>query len=131
MIISPDVLFPALAAIATGGGASLLTYLSVRLGKSGRINSSEADDLWKESGAIRRELREQVRALEARCAENEEEIIRLRAENAELKHELLTVRAENAALSVEVGRLTQENKELKQATLAVEGRQREMQGEAT
>lgn len=107
------VLAPALAAVVTAGGASLTTYIAVRRAKSGQIRTTEADVLWQESTAIRRELAERVQALQEHISRNEVDIARLRAENAELKHEVLTLRTENAALKVQVDQLRAENVELR------------------
>jgi len=111
--IDPAVLFPGLAAIVTALAASGATYLAVRRAKSGRINSSEADVLWEESTAIRRELREQVQQLQHEIAQSNARIGELRTENAELKRELLTLRAENADLLVQVDQLKSENVDLR------------------
>ena len=123
MSIDLTVLAPALAAIVTAGGSSVVTYLAMRRGKSGQIKTTEANVLWTEAGAIRRELREQVQQLEAHISQNEVDIAKLRAENAELKHEVLTLRTENAALKVQVDILRAENVELraKQEGRAAEG----------
>lgn len=131
MIFSSQVLLPALVAFATAIMASLATYVSVRRAKSGRINTTEADVLWKEAGKIRRELADRVRELQAEIERNGAEIAELRTENATLKHEVLTLRQENAALNVQVDELKRENKELRQATADVEGRQRELQNGGT
>lgn len=115
------VLVPALAAIVTAGGASLVTYFTMRRAKSGQINSSEADVLWEESASIRRELREQIQQLEQHLARNEAEIAALRSENAELKHEVLTLRAENAGLKAQIEKLREENVELRTAQTSMKG----------
>ena|SRR6185295_3796593 len=113
MEVDLNLIAPLLAAIVTAGGASLVTYLTMRRAKSGRINSSEADVLWQESTSIRRELREQIQQLELHISQNEVEIAKLRAENAELKHEVLTLRTENASLKLQVDELKAENVELR------------------
>lgn len=113
MELDLNFIAPVLAAIVTAGIGGLVTYFSMRRAKSGRINSSEADVLWSESGAIRRELREQIQQLEVHLAKNEAEIAALRAENAELKHEVLTLRSENAGLKVQIEKLREENVELR------------------
>lgn len=119
-MIDLTVLAPALAAIVTAGLASIGTYVSMRRAKSGQINSTEADQLWVESSAIRRELREQIQQMEMHIVDNEaridalrQEILALRAENATLKHEVLTLREENATLKQAIGALKQENVELR------------------
>lgn len=74
-------------AIATGAGA-FVAWLLGRRGKSGRINTSEAETLWEEAGKIRAELRAdteqckrelgeartRISALEARVRELEEAV---------------------------------------------------------
>lgn len=47
---------PIVVALIAAAGA----YLGVRRKSSGRIGTSEASDLWAESQAIRRELRDEV-----------------------------------------------------------------------
>ncbi len=115
---------PVLAAIVTAAGASVVTYLTMRRAKSGRINSSEADILWEESTAIRRELRDQVGQLENHIGRNEAEISHLRVENADLKHEVLKLRSENAGLTLQIEGLKAENVDLrrKQESLTPEAR---------
>lgn len=118
--IDPTVLAPAMAATLTAAGSSVITYAAMRRGKSGRINTTEADQLWNESTAIRRELREQIAQLERHISANEVDIAKLRAENAELKHEVLTLRTENQSLKVQVEQLRAENVELR-STQAAQG----------
>lgn len=109
MTIDPGFVATALAAIVTALASSFVTYYAIRRAKSGQIRTTEADVLWTEAGAIRRELREQVQQLELHISANEAEIARLRAENAELKHEVLTLRAENASLNGQIVELRAEN----------------------
>lgn len=108
-------LIPAMAALITSAVASAATYGAVRRAKSGAIKTTEADVLWKEAGAIRRELAERVQELEKHIERNDSEIATLRTENAGLKHEVLTLRSENAALRVQVEELRAENVELRRA----------------
>lgn len=117
---------PVLAATLTAGISAIVTYAAMRRSKSGRINSSEADVLWTESSAIRRELREQVQALEKHIQANEVEIAGLRSENAALKHEVLMLRQENAALKIQVDHLRVENINLR----AAQTKQQEREGAA-
>lgn len=51
-----------IAALSTIGGmfAAALTYLGLKLKNSGRIDTTEAQTLWKEAAEMRTELREQV-----------------------------------------------------------------------
>lgn len=59
------------AAVAAAG-----TYLVARQKSSGRIGTSEASDLWAESQAIRRELRDEVTALRNQIRSDEDECAR-------------------------------------------------------
>lgn len=120
MSIDPAVLFPFAAAVITVVVASGVTYATMLRAKSGRIKSTEADDLWEESSNIRRFLREEVSGLKTELVEMREEnallrqeVLTLRTENSELKTEVLKYRQENAALTAKVNRLEAENTDLR------------------
>lgn len=123
MTIDLGFVAPVLAAFITAALSSFVTYQAMKRAKSGQINTTEADQLWRESTSIRRELREQVQNLEDHIKSNEIEIAALRSENAALKYEVLTLRQENADLKVRVDALKVENIELRDKTAAVEQRQ--------
>jgi ATP/maltotriose-dependent transcriptional regulator MalT len=53
-----------LLSVVTG----VVAYLVARRQRSGRINTSEATQLWQESTALRAELRSEVTALRAQLA---------------------------------------------------------------
>lgn len=59
LALADQTLIAILAAIIAPAAA----YLGVRFAKSGRVNTSEADTLWREAGAIRLELRADVAEL--------------------------------------------------------------------
>ena len=65
----------------------VLTYAGIRWQRSGRIGSSEAADLWKESSQLREHLREDYRELRA-------ELASVRAENDALRVEMTSLRVE-------------------------------------
>ena len=126
MTVDLALIGPMVAAALTAGASAIVTYAAMRRSKSGRINSSEADVLWTESTALRRELREQVQALEKHIQSNEVEIAGLRSENAALKHEVLMLRQENAALKIQVDAVKVENVDLR----ATQTKQQEREGAA-
>jgi len=113
VMIDHATLYPVLGAAVTAMLASLVTYASMRFGKSGHIRTTEAEDLWREAKVIRQALAERAEALEKQMRDTTAEVTVLRQQNAELKYEVLTLRQENAALEVEVGKLRIENAALR------------------
>jgi hypothetical protein len=61
------------------------TFVLTRRRSSGRIDTSEAADLWAASEAIRRDLTEEIKGLRA-------EVAALRAENVKLNGEVRSLR---------------------------------------
>ena len=85
-------------------------FLADKRLKSGRIESSEAQELWAESGKIRSYLQDELKGLRTRLAELEDEnqqlrteLAGLRIENAELRlrNETITNKATQLAAQVE------------------------------
>ena len=81
-LTSLTVWIPTVVAVVASCG----TYLGVRLQRSGRIRSSEATDLWRESSALRLELRQDTHQLR-------QELNQLRVENDQQRTEMATLRA--------------------------------------
>lgn len=71
-----DVIVPIIVAIIASG----TTYFVARRKGSGRIETSEAADLWAESQAMRRELRDEVKDLRAQIKDLRAHIIKLEQE---------------------------------------------------
>jgi Flp pilus assembly protein TadB len=63
---------------------ALGAYLAAARRLSGRVRTSDAAELWKESSAIRRELEERNRYLSIRLDKLSDELNVLRQENARL-----------------------------------------------
>lgn len=78
----------------------------VKIKSSGRINTTEASDLWQESKSIREELRDEV-------AELQREIGQLRIENQTMEAEINELKMENLILKNEIRILTLENGSLR------------------
>lgn len=68
--------------------AGVLAYMAARRRSSGRVDTSDAKDLWAESNAMRRELREEVIALRGQLASAHAEADRLRDRVGELETKL-------------------------------------------
>lgn len=82
------ILGPLIAAI---GG-----YMIAKRTTSGSIDTTDAATLWKESQAMRQELRDEVVALRKKADTNELEIVALKKENAELKKRVATLEEHDA-----------------------------------
>jgi hypothetical protein len=72
---------PSVVAIVVGLCAPVLSYIIAARRFSGKIETTEAKDLWAESKAIRDWSRERIEALEAR-------VLLLEKENRELRAQL-------------------------------------------
>lgn len=80
---------PVLIGALSGLGASLLTFLGIRLLHRGSVSSSTADELWTEQREFRRSMR---REMERRLAECRDELLYFQRQNLELRvsnHELV------------------------------------------
>ncbi|TXH55723.1 MAG: hypothetical protein E6Q97_08165 [Desulfurellales bacterium] len=98
----------ALAAIVTAA----LSFAAGRRLAGGSVNTSTADRLWKEAGAIREALRIEIEDLRAEITtlkhdaeEREGEISALRAEVREKERQIRDLRSENSRLSRHVDEL--------------------------
>jgi predicted RNase H-like nuclease (RuvC/YqgF family) len=80
-----------LPTVLAGVAVPAITYAAVRRQRSGHVSSSEAADLWRESGEIRRELRTEINQVYER-------VRGLTAENEELRREVSVLRTENETL---------------------------------
>lgn len=89
-----------LPAVAVGVAVPIATYAAVRRQRSGHVSSSEASDLWKESGEIRRELRADIAALSER-------VRGLTLENEQLRREVHSIRVQNEGLRAQCSRCMQ------------------------
>jgi predicted nucleic acid-binding Zn-ribbon protein len=94
----------ALAAAVIG---PLVAYLGASRKLSGKIGTSEAADLWAESGKIRDDYRARIDVANVRQAELESRVARLEGENN-------TLVRENISLHARIDTLERENAELKQ-----------------
>lgn len=79
----------ALIAVLAALAGSVFTYVRYRRRESGKIATSEAADLWRESTALRKELYGQVRRMR-------KDLDEMRIEYADLQAELAQVQAEYA-----------------------------------
>lgn len=85
--------------------AAAFTAWTANRVKSGKIATSEATQLWQESGAMRKELKEEIVELKKEMEAFKAENMSLREENAkwrqrfeDMQKELDAVKAENLAL---------------------------------
>jgi predicted nucleic acid-binding Zn-ribbon protein len=95
-----------LVAILVATVGPLLTYLVASRKLSGKIGTSEASDLWAESGKIRDDYRARIDTANVRQAELESRVARLEGENN-------TLVRENISLHSRIDTLERENAELK------------------
>lgn len=77
-------LLPALAALAGTVAGVVASYVVATRRSAGRIDTSEAADLWQASESIRRDLTEELKAVRA-------EVVELRAENVNLRIRLADI----------------------------------------
>lgn len=78
-------LTPTLSVLGAGLVTLLATYINSKRQRSGRIQTSEASELWKESSTLRQELFSQVSALR-------DELTALRDKNVVLQENLAAMR---------------------------------------
>ena len=86
-----SVLVAVIGAGATSLSGLSAAYVGYRLAlrkASGRVSTTDADSLWKEAGAIRREMREELSRKDERIAHLEMENRFLTARVGELENEL-------------------------------------------
>lgn len=84
-----------LIGLAAASVGAILTYLGAARRLSGKINTSEAEQLWSEARAIRDDYREQLGEATKRTVELENRVAALERKNGELANE-------NAALRQQV-----------------------------
>lgn len=82
-----EVLVPLLALLGVVVTAAVSWFIA-RRAKSGKIETTEAKDLWVEANSMRHELRDQVKALQ-------DEILALKTEGKSCRDEVTKLRAEN------------------------------------
>lgn len=88
----------ALLVFAGGLFASAVTYLVARRTTSGKINTSEAKDLWDEATKMRVELRSQVESLQADIERFEKREVAWRERVNDLEAQLIVLRRRVAEL---------------------------------
>lgn len=93
-------------AVAAALLSPIFAFLIIKTKSSGRINTTEASDLWKESKSIREELRDEIMELQR-------EINQLRIENQTMEAEINGLKMENLVLKNEIRILMLENESLK------------------
>lgn len=91
----------------------LANYISTARKMSGRINTSDAADLWEESRAIREDYRDRLGQATERTMALERRVAELERANDELAHE-------NLLLQHRVDLLERENETLKETVEALE-----------
>lgn len=75
-------------ALLGAGLTALVNWLVVKRRASGKIRTSEAADLWKESQAIRQELRTEQQGLKQEIVDLKKEVVDCHAESAQIKARL-------------------------------------------
>lgn len=102
-------------AIIAAISAPIIAYLGAARKLSGKINTSEAGELWNEASNLRREYKTEIGELRGLIT-----ILKDRVEEVESKNEVLHL--ENGELRNEVLRLRSENLQLKNRVLELEDR---------
>lgn len=107
----------------------LIAYLTAARKLSGRVATTDADELWAESRALRDDYREQLTVTQGRQARLEERVADLEKRNTDLARENVELRREAAEaertitdLRERVEELERENAELKAHVAAIEER---------
>jgi predicted RNase H-like nuclease (RuvC/YqgF family) len=106
----------------------LATYFTIVRRMSGKIGTSEASELWKESNSMREDYRSQISqaagrtlALEERVAKLEERNNELRDENSQLRSQVTELKATIAGLEKRLASM-QDKLDRKEAELEKEKR---------
>lgn len=95
-----------------GGAAALVAYLTMNRKLSGKIDTTEASELWAESARMRDDYRGQIAALAARVDKLEKMNSDLVKENSELARENQRLTRKVEALELENARLAERVAEL-------------------
>jgi predicted metal-dependent hydrolase len=98
----PTAAWVALAGVLGAALAAFGTWAAVRRQRSGRVDTSEAKDLWDESKAIREELRAESSSLRLRLADAEVKLAETLQKLAETNMHLMTAKNQAAELREEV-----------------------------
>lgn len=104
MLADPTVLIGFLSLVGVIIAAAFTAWTANRV-KSGKIATSEATQLWQESGNMRKELKDEIIALKEEMKEIKEENASLREDNAkwrqrfdDMQEDLDKVKEENGTL---------------------------------
>lgn len=98
----PTAAWVALSAVIAAALGALGTWAAVRRQRSGSVETSEAQDLWTESKAIREELRNELTALRTRLADAEVKLAETLQKLAETNMKLVTAHNQAVDLREEV-----------------------------
>lgn len=96
----------------------LLTFQIVRHRRSGRVNTTEADALWKEAGDLRREYQTEISELRALLEESRREHA---AERTDLKAEITRLRSELHERDTRINHLEVDREKLTHRVTELEG----------
>ena len=102
--------------------AALGAYLTASRRLSGKIGTSEAEELWKESAAIRQDYREQLTAGDRRAARLEERVATLEQRNNDLARENFECERRVVTLTDRIKVLEGLNEQLREQVAALQGR---------
>lgn len=90
--------------VVTGAAA----YAVAMRQRSGKIGTTEAETLWAESQAMRKELRDEAENCRGEVAALREEMVTIRAEGVAMRQELVALRQEGVVLRAESVSLREE-----------------------
>lgn len=110
-----------IVALVAALGAPVLTYIVAVRKLSGKIATSEAADLWAESGKIRLEYREQIATLTGRCRRLEEQLDGLMSNSGALKAQIAEQAQTIGECRMKIAKLELENTNLKGEIVRLEG----------
>lgn len=85
-----------------------VAYTIAKRQRSGRIDTTEAETLWAESQAMRKELRDEAEICRAEVSTLRTEMVAIRTESAAMREELVALRQEGIVLRAESVSLREE-----------------------
>jgi len=97
--------YTVLAGVGGAGVTAVVSYLIARRGKSGTVNTSEAETLWTQAKEMRDELRAEVVACRADVTKMRGELESVQAENTTLKSSLADAKSQIADQKMEISEL--------------------------
>lgn len=99
---------PVILGLAGAVISGFVAYIVARRQRSGRIDTTEAETLWAESQAMRKELRDEAENCRGEVLALREEMVAVREEASVMRQELVAIRQEGIVLRAESVALREE-----------------------